>query len=296
MPAGSHLVPHRHRHPQAQGRDGGAHHRPGDHPQKDPIERAYRIGEALGLQVWCQDEAGPYQAIPHLGASWQPEGHPACLPHEYLHGGTAKLLTLFRPATGEVRAEPVPSATNAVLHPWLKRELAAILATCPAAVAPTAPGRHWSNWSYRDDPFGFNAKLPPLRVLLIWDNLKGHHPPELVDWCLARGIWLLYTPIAGSWLNMAESLQRILVRRALAGQHPTTAVPLMDWLAQAVRGWNTRPDALRVGWQARGSPGAGTGAAPLGGRLRCLYPTPHPPAAALGHLHLQRRCACQLTQ
>jgi DDE superfamily endonuclease len=146
-----------------------------------------------------------------------------------------------------VRAEPVASATNAVLHPWLKRELAAILATCPAVVDPTAPGRHWSAWSYRDDPFGFNAKLPPLRVLLIWDNLKGHHTPALVDWCLERGIGLLYTPIAGSWLNMAESLQRILVRRALAGQHPTTAMQLMAWLAQAVRGWNAAPTPFEWG-------------------------------------------------
>jgi hypothetical protein len=40
-----------------------------------------------------------------------------CLPHEYIRGGTAKLLTLFRPATGEVRAKGVPRAPNAVLHP-----------------------------------------------------------------------------------------------------------------------------------------------------------------------------------
>ena len=175
------------------------------------------------------------------------EGQPACLPHEYLRGGTAKLLTLFRPATGEVRAVPVASATNVVLHPWLKRELEVILATCPPVTDPTAPGRHWSDWSCRADPFGFNAKLPPIRVLLIWDNLKGHHTSELVDWCLARGIWLLYTPIAGSWLNMAESLQRILVRRALAGQHPQDAQQVMDWLAQAVRGWNAAPTPFEWG-------------------------------------------------
>jgi transposase len=174
-------------------------------------------------------------------------GHPACLPHEYLRGGTAKLLTLFRPATGEVRAEPVASARGAVLHPWLTRELEAILLTCPPVTDPSAPGRHWSDWSFRDDPFGVGAKLPPLRVLLIWDNLKGHHTSELVDWCLARGIWLLYTPIAGSWLNMAESLQRILVRRALAGQHPATAEQVMDWLAQAVRGWNAAPTPFEWG-------------------------------------------------
>jgi hypothetical protein len=75
-----------------------------------------------------EDEAGPYQAIPQPGASWQPEGHPALQPHEYERGGTAKLLTLFRPATGVLRAKGVLSATNAVLHPWLKEQLSAVLA------------------------------------------------------------------------------------------------------------------------------------------------------------------------
>ena len=82
----------------------------------------------MGIPLWCQDEAGPYQAIPQPGQSWQPEGKPRCQPHEYIRGGTAKLLTLFRPATGEVRAKGVPRAPNAVLHPWLQHELLQILA------------------------------------------------------------------------------------------------------------------------------------------------------------------------
>ena len=41
--------------------------------------------------------------------------------------GGAKLLTLFRPATGEVRAKGVTSVTNAVLHPWLQEHLLAVL-------------------------------------------------------------------------------------------------------------------------------------------------------------------------
>jgi hypothetical protein len=48
----------------------------------------------------------------------------------------------------------------------------------------------------------------------------------------------LWTPIAGARLNLAESLQRILVRRALAGQHPKHTDELMAWLAEAVVGWN----------------------------------------------------------
>ena len=59
-------------------------------------------------------------------------------------------------------------------------------------------------------------------LLLVWDNLAGHHTPALVDWLVEQGVWPLPTPLGGSWLNLAESIQRILVRRALDGQHPTT--------------------------------------------------------------------------
>ena len=62
--------------------------------KRNLIDQAYRIAEAMGIPLWCQDEAGPYQAIPQPGQSWQPEGKPRRQPHEYLRGGTAKLLTL----------------------------------------------------------------------------------------------------------------------------------------------------------------------------------------------------------
>src|SRR5260370_34565242 len=86
--------------------------------QKRLIELACEQAEADGIVQLNEDEAGPYQAIPQPGASWQREGHAALHPHEYERGGTAKLLTLFRPATGEIRAKGVLSAPNAVLHPW----------------------------------------------------------------------------------------------------------------------------------------------------------------------------------
>src|SRR5437660_12071912 len=94
--------------------------------QKRLIELAYEQAEAAGIVQLNEDEAGPYQAIPQPGASWQPEGHPATQPHEYERGGTAKLLTLFRPATGHLRAKGVTSATNAVLHPWLQEQLSEV--------------------------------------------------------------------------------------------------------------------------------------------------------------------------
>ena len=72
--------------------------------------------------MWTEDEAGPYQTVPYPGASWQPIGEPKRRPHEYVRQGTAKLLTLFHPATGEVRVRGVRRTTNEVLHPWLKEE------------------------------------------------------------------------------------------------------------------------------------------------------------------------------
>ncbi len=192
------------------------------------------------MAVWCQDEAGPYQAIPHPGASGQPVGCPRRQPHEDIRGGTAKLLTLFRPATGAVRAAGVTSAPNAVLHPWLKRALTQILAGLPEVTLPEQERpalARWATW-LGQEPL---EPLPPLRLLLVWDNLAGHKSPALVRWLLEHGVLPRYTPLSGSWLNMAEALQRIIVGRALAGQHPHTAAELIRWLEETVAGWNRAP-------------------------------------------------------
>jgi hypothetical protein len=49
---------------------------------------------------------------------------------------------------------------------------------------------------------------------------------------------LIWDTLSGNWLNMAASLKRILVRRALAGQHPVRAQQLIGWLEHTVTGWN----------------------------------------------------------
>ena len=193
------------------------------------------------MPVWCQDEAGPYQAIPQEGASWEPEGRPACQPHEYVRGGTAKLLTLFHPATGAVRVKGVTGAPNAVLHPWLQTGLEDILAALPASTPPLPADhpllQHWGRWLGRPE----GTPLPPLRLILIWDNLTGHTSAGLMRWLASQGVLPLYTPLAGSWLNMAASIQRIIVRRALAGQEPATPADLIAWLEDTAAGWNAEP-------------------------------------------------------
>lgn len=199
----------------------------------------------MGLSVWCQDEAGPYQTVPQPGPSWQPAGEPRRQPSEYIRNGTAKLLTLFHPADGTVRVKGVPVCPNAVLHPWLQEQLGQILATLPPVsdvLDAHTTRQMWSRWqeglSLR---FTLPDDLPHLRMLLIWDNLAGHKTPEMVLWLVRNGIMPLYTPLGGSWLNMAESIQRILVGRALNGQQPQSPEELISWLEAVTRHWNTQP-------------------------------------------------------
>ena len=156
------------------------------------IEQAYTVGESLGLSIWTQDEAGPFQTVPYEGHSWQPEGQPKQQPHEYVRNGTAKLLTLFHPSDGQVRVKGVTSCPNTVLHPWLQQELSAILADLPAPLDNLDPETNralWERWcAGLDNPPPLPDDLPPLRMLLVWDNLKGHKTPIFVDWLIQHGI------------------------------------------------------------------------------------------------------------
>ncbi len=231
------------------------------------IEQAYAGAEAAGVALCCQDEAGPYQTVPYPGASWEPDGHPARQPHEYERNGTAKLLTLFRPATGQVRAHGVTRAPNAVLHPWLKAEVEQLLATLPAVTIPEAERPALARWETWLGPSRYGPlPMPPLRLILVWDNLAGHLSAELVRWLFAHGVLPLYTPLSGSWLNMAESVQRILARRALAGQHPQTPAEIHHLVGGNRGRLEPAPHPLRLGRHAPGTAAARQAA--TFGRLR----------------------------
>lgn len=199
------------------------------------------------MSVWCTDQAGPFQTVPYAGQSWCPEGEPACQPHEYIRNGTAKMLTLLHPHSGQVRVQGTLTCPNAVLHDWLKRELTAIVAALPPVAedvqaTPEALHAAWERWQADlTNKVALPAELPPLRLLLILDNLAGHKTAAFVEWLLANGILPLYTPLGGSWLNMAESIQRILKRRALDGQHPTDTEQIIAWLEAVTTHWNQEP-------------------------------------------------------
>jgi len=87
-----------------------------------------------------------------------------------------------------VRAKGVIEAPNAVLHPWLKAQLSAVGASIekhqPTETLPPEEERslyaRWETWL--GHPPG--RPLPPLRVLLVLDNLAGHLSSDLVRWFL----------------------------------------------------------------------------------------------------------------
>jgi hypothetical protein len=156
------------------------------------------------------------------------------------------MMTLFRPSTGILSAKGVLSVTNAVLHPWLKAQLGEMLAEIEkkhprAELPPEAERAQYAQWKTWLWPQESAEGLPPLRIILVLDNLAGHLSHDLVRWFFQQGVMPLYTPVGSSWLNMAESVQRIIVPRALAGQHPQNAQQVIDWLEQTVAGWNRNP-------------------------------------------------------
>ena len=178
---------------------------------------------------------------------------------------------------------------NAVLHPWLERELSRDPGrpARPARRARRGVRAAWERWQE-----GLTikptllAELPPLRMLLVLDNLAGHKTAAFVCWLFAHGIMPLYTPLGGSWLNMAESLQRILKRRALDG--PASRRPGRDH--RLVRGGRRatgmRPRRRSSGVGSGRPAGGGSGSDATASAARGRYPAPDPtPAEARLWLH-----------
>ena len=172
-------------------------------------------------------------------------------PHAYQLDATAKRLTLVHPSAGQVRVKGVTSPANAILHPWLKAELSAILATLPDLPHDPLAAAKRAAWRVGQagltQPLTVPAERPRLRRLLIWDNVARHATHDLVLWLVRHGIMPLYTPLGGSWLTMTESVQRILKRHALEGQHPQTAEEISTWREATARGWNQQPPPFAWG-------------------------------------------------
>ena len=103
--------------------------------------------------------------------------------------------------------------------------------------------------------------LPPVAALARGGAVPEHTPAGVATLAAAAGAghlggppnpgvgvmevrtraYALVDPLHGSWRNRAESVQRILKRRALAGQHPQTPEEIIGLLEATGRGWNQAP-------------------------------------------------------
>src|SRR3954471_17731223 len=130
---------------------------------------ARRPAWALGLVRGRGRAVSSRAASRPILAAARRTGHPAA---EYIRGGTTKILTLFHPATGRGRLQPAARGTNAVLHPWLREHLSAILAALPvpkASLDPAVTRAAWAVWQAGlTRSFTLPEDLPPLRLLLVW--------------------------------------------------------------------------------------------------------------------------------
>lgn len=78
--------------------------------------------------------------------------------------------------------ESLNSTNHVVLHGWCKAELSDILAYLPEP-CPLLEGAKWASWCETiNGQVADFAHLPPLRMLLVMDNLAGHKTPEFVVW------------------------------------------------------------------------------------------------------------------
>ena len=89
-----------------------------DSDAKKLIEAAYLAGEAMGLAVWCTDQAGPYQTIPYAGHSWRTQGDPraaAARVPARRHGQRADAVPSGRRPRPRQRREDLPQRGPASL-------------------------------------------------------------------------------------------------------------------------------------------------------------------------------------
>ena len=149
----------------------------------------------------------------------------------------------------------------------------------------------WQSWQERlTVKPTLHFDLPPLRMLLVLDDLADHKTPEFDRRLFEIGIIPPYTPVGGSWLYLSESIQRVLERRAFDGQYPTDTAQIIACTNRR-RGTGTLPRSRSFG-AAGGRPVVGGNASchHLGGSGACSrFPVPRhaelwPQASQVSHL------------
>src|ERR671933_27544 len=96
--------------------------------------------------------------------------------------------------------------------------------------------------------------LPPLRMLLVLDNLFGHYSVDFVLWLFAHGIMPLYTPLVGVgiWPNRFSGFSSAGMASMRRGRRRSSP----GWRRQPVAGIGSH--AVHLGWQTPGPTSTGS--------------------------------------
>lgn len=220
-------------------------------PPKGSARFVWRMEEVLDLYEEPYDEKRPVVCFDERPCQLLAEvreplplgaGRPQRRDHEYQRRGTAHLFVAFEPLTGwrgvEVRGRR------------RGREFAEFVGHLAEEVYPQAE-----------------------KIRLVVDNLNIHTPASFYEVFdaerareLSRRIEFRYTPVHGSWLNMAEIEISVLVRQCLGGRR----IPDSKALGAQARAWCEQRNRLgaSVDWRFT-TDDART-------KLRRLYPSIEP--------------------
>ena len=201
----------------------------------------YEEGYDEKMPVVCFDER-PCQLLDNVRESLPPRpggpgGGARLVDHEYKRGGTANVHMAFEPLSGWRRVE--------VTEKRRKQEFAEQLRRIAEEDYPLAE-----------------------KIRLVLDNLSTHTAAALYEAFeperarrLARRIEFVYTPVHGSWLNMAEIEISALVRQCLKRRLPDA-----EMLGRETKAWEKERNRLgaSVDWRFT--------TADARTKLRSLYP------------------------
>lgn len=123
-------------------------------------------------RVLCVDEFGPLNLQPRSGRGWFPSGRPVRLRATYHRtGGVRHMFAALDLATGQMFYRFRDRKRWTEFLAFLKQ---------------------------------LRARFPAGKLYVVCDNYGPHKKAQVVDWCSANGIELVFTPSNASWLNWIE--------------------------------------------------------------------------------------------
>lgn len=195
-------------------------------PPGDDAAFVARLEDVLDVYAWPPDPARPLVCFDESGKELRGEvrppqaggpGHPARFDAEYARNGSANCLVSVAPHLGW-RHVAVTERRAAIDWAHAMRELVDVHFPDAERIVLVLDNLN------THDPGSLYKAFPPTEAKRIWNRLEFH-----------------YTPVHGSWLNMAELELSVLARQCLARRIPDRAT-----LAAAVTAWADERNAAHV--------------------------------------------------